>query len=110
MAAFEYPSVALLAAACSLLPAVLHWAFRRRQAKEPWPSLVLLRRAFEKLAERNQWRQVSLVALRGLAVLLLGWAVARPISATRSFVTWNLLPAGILAHPRSRRSPTAVTI
>jgi hypothetical protein len=60
------------------VPVLVHLVRRTRARKEPFPSLMFLRRIEQKTIRRRTLRNLLLMALRCLALLLLALAFARP--------------------------------
>lgn len=76
---FAQPGLAIAAAVCAALPFLLHLLLRRPRVTE-WPSTMLLRRAIERLRRRRRIERWVLLATRSLAVLMVGWAMAGPLT------------------------------
>ena len=60
------------------LPVLVHLVRRTRARKEPFPSLMFLRRIEQKTIRKRTLRNLLLLLLRCLALLLLALAFARP--------------------------------
>lgn len=76
-----------LGVAAATLPVVVHWLTRPRPVKLPTSTLRFVREAVEQRRARHRLRDFIVLALRTAAVLLLGWAVARPLVGTLSVVS-----------------------
>jgi hypothetical protein len=68
----------LLGAMAAALPVLVHLVRRTRARKEPFPSLMFLRRIEQKTIRKRTLRNLLLLLLRCLALLLLALAFARP--------------------------------
>jgi hypothetical protein len=68
----------LLGAIAAGVPVLVHLVRRTRARREPFPSLMFLRRIEQKTIRRRTLRNLLLLALRCLALLLLAFAFARP--------------------------------
>ncbi|MEX0677958.1 MAG: BatA domain-containing protein [Pirellulales bacterium] len=73
-----------LGIAAAVLPVVVHWLTRPRPVKLPFSTLRFVREVVQQRRARHRLRDFAILALRTLAVLLLAWAVARPLLGTRS--------------------------
>lgn len=76
---FLQPALAIGALVAAGLPFLLHLLLRRPRVTE-WPSTMLLRRALERLRRRRRLEQWVLLALRTLALALVGFGMAGPIA------------------------------
>jgi hypothetical protein len=68
----------LFGAIAAAVPIIVHLVRRTRARKEPFPSLMFLRRIEQKTIRRRTLRNLLLLALRSTALLLLALAFARP--------------------------------
>jgi hypothetical protein len=68
----------LLGAIAAGIPILVHLVRRTRARREPFPSLMFLKRIEQKTIRRRTIRNLLLLALRCLALLLLAFAFARP--------------------------------
>jgi len=75
---FVHPGIAAAAAACGLIPVVIHLINRRRHRRVPWAAMVFLLAANRRSARRMWLEQWLLLAVRVVLIVLAGWAVARP--------------------------------
>ena len=75
---FVHPNLALAAAALASLPVLIHLLSRRRHRREPWAAMDFVLAAYRRSRRRLQIEQWALLALRTLAILLIGMSVARP--------------------------------
>ncbi|HEY1786321.1 MAG TPA: BatA domain-containing protein [Pirellulales bacterium] len=73
-----------LGALAAGLPLAVHWLTRPRPRKMPLSTLRFVREMAEQRRARNRLRDFIILALRVAAVLLLAWAVARPLLRTRA--------------------------
>lgn len=70
-------------AACAAIPTVIHLLNRRRHRVVAWAAMELLREAMREHRRLLRLRDLVLLALRTLAVLLVGLALAQPYFAAR---------------------------
>lgn len=75
---FLHPAIAAAAVASIALPIVIHLLFRRRRVPIEWAAMELLRAAVKRTNRRLRLEQWIVLALRSLAVLAAGLAVAAP--------------------------------
>ena len=73
---------ALAAAALLAIPIIIHLLKPKRVRTMPFSSLRWLRTSQHKLSRRIQWHQVLLFLLRAAFLLLLVFALAKPIFST----------------------------
>ena len=71
-----------LGALAAAVPLAVHWLTRPRPRKMPLSTLRFVREMAEQRRARNRLRDFLILALRVAAVLLLAWAVARPLLRT----------------------------
>jgi len=76
---FLSTGIAVAAVASIALPIVIHLLFRRRRVPLDWAAMELLRAAVRRTNRRLQVEQWIVLALRSLAVLAAGLAIAAPI-------------------------------
>jgi hypothetical protein len=76
-------SFAAAGALCAAGPVIIHLLNRRRYRVVQWAAMDFLRQAIVKNRKILQIRDLVLLALRTLAVLLFGLALARPYFASR---------------------------
>lgn len=76
---FLAPGLAVAALVGATMPLLLHLLLRRPRAT-PWPSTMLLRRALERLRRRRRLEQWVLLAMRSLALALVGFGMAGPVA------------------------------
>lgn len=74
--------IALAAAALLAIPVIIHLLKPKRVRTMPFSSLRWLRTSQHKLSRRIQWHQVLLFLLRAAFLLLLVFALAKPIFST----------------------------
>ena len=74
--------LALAAAALLAIPVIIHLLKPKRVRTMPFSSLRWLRTSQHKLSRRIQWHQVLLFLLRAAFLLLLVFALAKPIFST----------------------------
>lgn len=79
MATFIHPELASAAVALALLPILIHLLSRRRYRREPWAAMLFLKRAHRRTRRRLRLENWLLLLLRTAAILLFGFAVARPV-------------------------------
>lgn len=68
-----------LGVAAAALPVVVHWLTRPRPVRLPLSTIRFVREAVQQRRARHRLRDLVILSLRTLAVLLLAWAVARPL-------------------------------
>jgi len=90
---FLHPAIAMAGVAAVALPVIIHFLFRRRRVSVEWAAMELLREAVRRTNRRMKLEQWIVLALRCLAVLAAGLAIAVPVldgpagaSETRSLV------------------------
>ncbi len=76
---FTTPALAAGAAAAVAIPIAIHLLSRLRRRREPWGAMQFLLAAYRKHRRRLRLEQMLLLAVRCLAVLLLGLALSGPI-------------------------------
>jgi hypothetical protein len=69
--------------ACATAPVIIHLLNRRRYRVVQWAAMDFLRQAMQRNRRILQIRDILLLILRTAAVLLFGWALARPYFAAR---------------------------
>lgn len=115
MLSFEASSFALAGAVLACGPVLIHLLNRQRHRVVPWAAMEFLREALSRNRRLLNLRDWLLLALRVLAVLLVGIAVARPfyrgavgewswISIVGGFALLVFFAAGITASVSGRRS------
>ena len=75
---FLHPALAWSAVGAVALPIVIHLLFRRRRVPVDWAAMELLREAIRRTNRRLRLEQWIVLALRSLAVLAAGLALAVP--------------------------------
>jgi hypothetical protein len=75
---FLHPALAWSAVGAVALPIVIHLLFRRRRVPVDWAAMELLREAIRRTNRRLRVEQWIVLALRSLAVLAAGLALAVP--------------------------------
>ncbi|MFM7052518.1 MAG: BatA domain-containing protein [Planctomycetota bacterium] len=75
---FLHPGLAAAGVAAVALPIVIHLLFRRRRVPFDWAAMELLREAVRRTNRRLKFEQWLVLALRSLAVLAAGLAIAVP--------------------------------
>ena len=73
-------------ALCAAIPLAVHWLTRPRPKRMPLSTLRFVREMAEQRRAHNRLRDFIILALRVAAVLLLAWALARPLWSTRAAV------------------------
>lgn len=79
LAAFVNPALAMSGAGLAGLPILIHLLNRRRFRRIVWAAMEWLLAAQRKNARRIRIEQLLLLAIRCLIMLLIGFALARPI-------------------------------
>ena len=86
---------------CALGPIIIHWLHRRRFRVLRWPAMEFLLRAAKRHQHRRQWRDIILMALRSVAILFIGFAIAGPFVNAQapwtSRLAFALLPLFIIS-------------
>ena len=77
---FLHPTLAMAALGAVSLPIIIHFLFRRRRVPVDWAAMELLREAVRRTNRRLRLEQWLLLALRCLAVLAAGLAIAVPLA------------------------------
>ncbi len=98
---FLHPALAATGAAAVAAPLVIHLLARARRRPQPWGAMRLILEAARQERTRLRLRQWLLLVLRCLIVILLGLALARPLS--RGFLS-------ALGHPQEHGRRVAVVI
>src|SRR5437899_12775593 len=83
---FLHPWAIALGLAAAGLPVLVHWLTRPRPVRLPLSTIRFVREALKQKRARHRLRDILILLLRGLAVLLLAWAVARPLLGTRPLI------------------------
>ena len=76
---FLHPAIAWAGVAAVALPIIIHFLFRRRRVPVEWAATDLLREAVRRTNRRMKVEQWIVLALRCLAVLAAGLAIAVPV-------------------------------
>ena len=76
---FLHPAIAWAGVAAVALPIIIHFLFRRRRVPVEWAAMELLREAVRRTNRRMKVEQWIVLALRCLAVLAAGLAIAVPV-------------------------------
>jgi hypothetical protein len=90
------PSLAILGAALALAPVVIHLLSRRRVKRVAWGAFEFLLESHRRNRVWVRWSEWLLVALRALAVALVGLLAARPQTADTLAGWWRGAPATTL--------------
>src|SRR2546421_299466 len=77
---FLHPWAIALGAAGVALPLVVHWLTRPQPVRLPLSTVRFVHEAVQQRRAWHRLRDTVILALRALAVLLLAWAVARPLA------------------------------
>ena len=113
---FSIWQFAIAGLACALGPIIIHWLHRRRFRVVAWPAMEFLLRAAKQHRRRRQWRDIVIMALRCLAILFIGLALARPFVnanalwttrlafACLPIISLSLVVATVLWHQRTIRT------
>src|SRR5437868_13374394 len=75
---FLHPWAIAIGVLAAGLPVAVHFLTRPRPVKMPLSTLRFVQEALHQLQTRHRLRDAIVLALRTLAVLLVGFAVARP--------------------------------
>ncbi len=81
-----HPALALAGLAAGLIPLIIHLINRRRHRRVDWAAMAFLLTAARRRSRRMRLEQWLLFAVRVLAIVLLGLAVARPYVAASRFL------------------------
>lgn len=93
-----YAWFAIAGAAAATGPVIIHLLNRRRFRVVHWAAMDFLREAIRRNRRILELRDLLLLALRTLAVLLFGLALARPFVPAEAPLAWRVaLPAGAAA-------------
>ena len=76
---FLHPAIAWAGVAAVALPIIIHFLFRRRRVAVEWAAMDLLREAVKRTNRRMKVEQWIVLALRCLALLAAGLAIAVPM-------------------------------
>jgi len=74
-----HPWAAALGTAALVIPIAIHLLTRPRPVRAPLSTVRFVREAVQQKKSRHRLRDILVLLLRGLAVVLLGWAFARPM-------------------------------
>lgn len=83
---FLHPWALILGGAAAALPLAIHWLTRPRPVRVPLSTLRFVREAVQQRRARHRLRDFLILLLRIAAVLLLAWAVARPLLSRQALV------------------------
>lgn len=109
---FLHPGLAMAAVVAATLPLLLHLLLRRPKVTA-WPSTMLLQRAIDRMRRRRTLDRWLLLALRVLATLLIGLAMAGPLAgggttSTGRRTTWLLIDDGATSAERLSGDTTSL--
>lgn len=76
-----------MAIAAAAVPLAVHFLTRPRPVKMPLSTVRFVREAVQQRRARNRLRDAIILALRTLAILLIGWAIARPLVGEQKLVS-----------------------
>src|SRR3954468_22662026 len=79
-----HPWALLIGALAIGLPVLIHWLTRPRPVRLPLSTVRFVREAVQQRRARHRLRDFLTLALRTLAVLLLAWTIARPLTGALS--------------------------
>ncbi|MEQ8790652.1 MAG: BatA domain-containing protein [Pirellulaceae bacterium] len=82
--------------ACAAGPLIIHLLNRRRFRTLPWAAMEFLREALQRNRRIMEIRDLALLLLRTLAVLLFGFALARPFISSDSLAMWTVVFPSVL--------------
>jgi len=74
-----HPGLAAAGLAAIAIPIIIHLLFRRRRRPVPWAAMRFLLEAYRRARRRMRLERWLLLAIRVLAVALMGLALARPL-------------------------------
>src|SRR5687767_11042733 len=77
---------AILGVAAVGLPLLVHWLTRPRPRRWPISTIKFLQEVIHQRRAIHRLRNIIILALRCLAVLLIGWAFARPSIGERPLI------------------------
>lgn len=75
-----HPWAVVLGLAAMTLPVLIHWLTRPRPIRYPLSTIRFVHEVLQQRRARHRLRDAWILMLRTLAVLLLAWAVGRPIA------------------------------
>ena len=81
-----HPSLAVAGLAAGLIPLVIHLINRRRHRRVEWAAMAFLLTAARRRSRRMRLEQLLLFAVRVLAIVLIGLAIARPYVTAGRFL------------------------
>jgi hypothetical protein len=84
---FLHPWAVAVGAAAAGLPLLIHWLTRPRPARRPLSTVRFVREVVRQRRARSRLRDLLVLGARVAAVLLLAWAVARPLLGEEPAVT-----------------------
>ena len=105
---FVTTGLALAGVLAMVLPIIIHLLFRNRRKTHEWAAMRLLFEAIRRQRRRSRIESLLLLALRCLALLLLGSALAQPIirnsllSGISSGLVVLIVDDGIVSGVRDR--------
>src|SRR6516162_6485338 len=76
---FLHPWAIAIGVFAAGLPVLIHFLTRPRPVRLPLSTIRFVREAVHQRRARHRLRDFIILALRTVAILLLGWAVARPL-------------------------------
>ncbi|MCH8039863.1 MAG: BatA domain-containing protein, partial [Nitrospinae bacterium] len=77
--------------ACAAGPILIHLLNRRRFRTVNWAAMDFLRQALQRNRRMLEMRDIAILALRTLAVLLFGLALAQPYVDKNSILMWSMV-------------------
>ena len=86
---FLHPALAVAGLAAGTIPLIIHLINRRRHRRVEWAAMVFLLAASRRRARRLRWEQWLLFAVRTLAIVLFGLAVARPLATASRLLAFG---------------------
>ena len=84
---FLHPWAIAVGVAAAGLPLLIHWLTRPRPTRLPLSTVRFVREVIRQRRARNRLRDLLVLGSRVAAVLLLAWAVARPLLGEEPAVT-----------------------
>ncbi|MGB6042252.1 MAG: BatA and WFA domain-containing protein, partial [Pirellulales bacterium] len=84
---FLSPFTFWLAIGAAAVPVAVHFLTRPRPVRLPLSTIRFVQEAVKQRRTRNRLRDALILALRTLAILLLGWAIARPLMGEKKLVS-----------------------
>jgi hypothetical protein len=84
---FLHPWAIAIGVLAASLPVIIHFLTKPRPVRLPLSTIRFVREAIHQRRARHRLRDFIILALRTLAILLIAWAVARPLWSDRPLVS-----------------------